>query len=129
MNIIHLGIFLILATHSGASLAVAAQPNPRVESFATATPELVILPDNWHEKLSWPKDGYVPTAETAIAIAAAVWVPIYGPSVLKQQPITALLRGDEWHVSGTFQGRGFGGTATARISKKSGCILEVIHGE
>lgn len=117
-----------------ASPAAAAQPSPSadlatVDSPSEAVPEKVDLPNNWYEELSRPKEGYVPNAETAIAIAKAVWLPIYGSAVLRQLPIKAVLNADEWLVSGTFQGKGFGGSAMARISKKSGCVLEVSHGE
>ncbi len=113
--------------------ANAAEPSPPRSGVVTVTrdpnPVPTELPQNWYEEMSRPKAGYVPNAETAIAIAKAVWVPIYGKSVLKQEPVRASLVGDEWIVSGTFQGTGFGGVATARISKSSGCIVEVIHGE
>lgn len=33
-----------------------------------------------------PKDGLVPNAETAIKIAEAVWLPIYGDGVFKKKP-------------------------------------------
>lgn len=125
-------LFLIgaLAHMTPLSRANAADLPPSGSGVVTVTRGSVTeFPENLNEQMTRPKAGYVPNAETAIAIAKAVWVPIYGKSVLKNEPVRASLVGDEWIVSGTFQGKGSGGVATARISKSSGCIVEVIHGE
>ncbi len=80
-----------------------------------------------------PPGGFVPNEETAIRIAVAVWIPIYGEAKIKEQaPYEATLNGDEWIVSGSLpageNGPIMGGVAKAHISKKSGCILRVVHG-
>ena len=81
-----------------------------------------------------PDEGYVPDAETAIAIAVAVWTPIYGKEKIeKQEPYRARFWSDKWYVQGTLncaEGRMCkGGVARIEISKDSGCILRVSHGK
>lgn len=75
-----------------------------------------------------PKQGYVPDEQTAIAIAVAVWIPIYGRQQIEnEKPYRASLNDGIWTVTGSLP-KGFkGGTAEARISKDTGCILGVIH--
>ncbi|MGL1958895.1 MAG: YbbC/YhhH family protein [Colwellia sp.] len=77
-----------------------------------------------------PKEGFVPDPETAIAIAAAVWSPIYGKEKIEsQKPFTVKLIDGVWHVDGTKTEHRFGGTAHAEITKSDGKILNVIHGK
>ncbi len=46
-----------------------------------------------------PVEGYVPDEETAIAIAMAVWTPIYGKDRIEdKKPYKATLKGGVWHV-------------------------------
>jgi hypothetical protein len=99
-----------------------------------------------------PVNGFVPDAQTAIRIAEAVLTPIYGESAIAaDQPFTATLKGDVWIVvgsvgcaedhreqrtssadsaAGTNSNDEYlcvGGTGSARISRRSGQILEVSH--
>ncbi len=79
-----------------------------------------------------PSGGYVPDEQTAVAIAVAVWTPIYGKeNIDKQKPYTAELKDGVWHVRGTLQqpliGRKTGGVAEAEISKDDGRVLRIIH--
>jgi hypothetical protein len=85
-----------------------------------------------------PKDGYVPNAETAIRIAEAVWIPIYGEQRIEgEKPFRAqLLRGNIWRVEGTLKAPSggtndivVGGVAVAEIAKDDGRIIRVIHGK
>ena len=77
-----------------------------------------------------PKDGYVPDAETAIAIAVAVWNPIYGKDqIAKEKPYKARLSKGIWTVEGSVPEGSAGGVAEADISKDDGRILRVIHGQ
>ena len=81
-----------------------------------------------------PVGGYVPNEETAVRIAEAVWIPIYGKDNIDgERPIKATLKNGVWMVQGTFHcpenyfcG---GGVAEAEISKESGCILRISHGK
>jgi hypothetical protein len=77
-----------------------------------------------------PKDGYVPNAETAIAIAVAVWNPIYGKDqIAKEKPYKAHLSKGIWTVEGSLPEGADGGVAEADISKDDGRILRVVHGK
>jgi len=86
---------------------------------------------------SAPKEGYVPNAETAVKIAEAVLVPVYGEKQIEsEKPFTAIRRGDEWIVSGTLHCRDqngrektncVGGTAVVELSKIDARIISMIH--
>jgi hypothetical protein len=80
-----------------------------------------------------PKQGFVPDQTTAVRIAEAVLVPIYGDQILKQRPFNANLSGDRWIIEGSFshpKGEGWrGGVALIEIKKSSGEILKVTHGK
>lgn len=77
-----------------------------------------------------PKDGYVPDKHTAIAIAVAVWIPIYGKAKIKsEKPYKAQLKNDVWTVTGSLPKGYKGGVAEADIAKDDGRILRVIHGK
>jgi hypothetical protein len=83
---------------------------------------------DWAKYSVKPKDGFVPDEKTAIAIAVAVWTPIYGLKNLEfQKPYTAKLEGDVWRVEGTLPAGMTGGTATAIIAKEDGQIRAVWH--
>ena len=81
-----------------------------------------------------PAEGYVPDAVTAVKIAEAVLVPVYGEQkTLSERPFKAELKGGVWTVGGTLYcadgkvGMCLGGTATVKISKNDGHILFMIH--
>ena len=76
-----------------------------------------------------PPHGFVPNKETAIAIAVALWKPIYGKEQIERQaPYQANLVDGVWVVSGTLpRGLLLGGTAKALIRPDTGEILQVIH--
>ncbi len=79
-----------------------------------------------------PKDGYVPDAETAIAVAVAIWTPIYGKEKIeKEKPYTAKLADGVWIVKGSLpKSKGMkGGVALAEISKDDCRVLRVSHGK
>jgi hypothetical protein len=77
-----------------------------------------------------PEEGYVPDAETAIKIAVAVWIPIYGEEQIEgEKPYSASLKDGIWYVAGSLPQGGLGGVAEAEIAKESGCILRISHGE
>ena len=77
-----------------------------------------------------PPQGFVPDKETAIAIAVAIWAPIYGRDLIEgERPFNAVLRGDTWYVTGTLAEGKRGGVAEAAIRKRDGRVSEVIHGK
>lgn len=79
-----------------------------------------------------PKEGYVPDEKTAIRIAVAVWIPIYGEKEIeKEKPYKAKLDNGVWTVEGSLPEGKYvrGGVAEADIAKDDGCILRVSHGK
>ena len=78
-----------------------------------------------------PAAGYVPNEDTAIKIAIAVWIPIYGKTQIeKEKPYKAVLRNGIWYVSGSLPADYVkGGVAEAEISKDDGRILRISHGK
>jgi hypothetical protein len=79
-----------------------------------------------------PPQGFVPDSATAVRIAVAAWIPIYGERhILSEQPFVATLKGNVWTVTGSLpQGVGVrGGTAVARIAKRDGRVLLVGHAQ
>ncbi len=77
-----------------------------------------------------PPNGFVPDSSTAVRIAVAVWIPIYGASQIRsEQPYRATLKDGVWTVTSTLPRQyNQGGVAMARISKRDGRILFVHHG-
>jgi len=80
-----------------------------------------------------PKEGFVPNKETAIKIAEAVWLPIYGDEIYMDKPFIAKLSEDRkfWIVEGTLPkgDRVLGGVPYAKIKKSDGKIIEVNFGK
>ncbi len=84
-----------------------------------------------------PKEGFVPDQKTAVKIAEAVLMPVYGEQqVLSERPFHAALKDDVWTVDGTLHCKDeegketedcFGGAAQVKISKIDGRILSMIH--
>ena len=70
-----------------------------------------------------PKNGFVPDKATALKIAIAVWLPIYGNVIYKEQPFNAVLKDEVWTVTGSLPKGSIGGVALIRIQKKDGKIL------
>ena len=69
------------------------------------------------------------SAKTAIKIAEAVWLPIYGNGINEKKPFVAKLQGEIWVIQGTLPTEMLGGVPVAEISKKSGEILRISHGK
>ena len=78
-----------------------------------------------------PPKGYVPDSETAVEIAEAVLVPVYGKAMIdRERPFKASLRDGVWTVTGTMHcSRCDGGVATVKIVKLDGRVLSMIHGK
>lgn len=76
-----------------------------------------------------PKDGFVPNDITAIKIAEAIWLPIYGVEIYNNKPFKAkLINGKIWRVYGTIY-TDKGGTAIAEIQKSDGKVILISHGK
>ena len=69
-------------------------------------------------------DCYVPNAETAIKVAEAIWLPIYGKKIYEYTPFHAELEKDTWIIYGTPKAQK-GGTPNIEISKKDCKIIDV----
>jgi hypothetical protein len=83
-----------------------------------------------------PAVDYVPDAATAVKIAEAVWIPIYGErQVLSERPFHAVLQGKVWQVYGSLVEpprageMAVGGTVEATIDRRTGKVLRVSHGK
>ena len=76
-----------------------------------------------------PPSGYVPDEKTAVSIAEAVWLPIYGDRIYGSKPFKARLHDGVWFVEGTLPKNWIGGVPEAEISKQDGRILRVSHGK
>jgi NTF2 fold immunity protein len=77
-----------------------------------------------------PPRGFVPDSTTAVRIAGAVWISIYGEeTIADERPFIAKLRNGVWTVHGSLPRGNIGGVAEAEISKRSGRIIRVSHGK
>lgn len=76
-----------------------------------------------------PKNGFVPDSPTAVSVAEAVSIPIYGrEKVESQKPFRASLKGSTWTVTGTLEKGLVGGVAEVVIDKMTGRIIRISHG-
>lgn len=72
---------------------------------------------------------YVPNKETAIKVAEAIWLPIYGDRIYNSKPFVAKLVNDKiWIVQGTLT-ETKGGVPYIEIQRKDCKILKVLHGK
>ena len=88
--------------------------------------------DSTHHGFIPPK-GFVPDSATAVRIAVAVWIPIYGErQIMSEQPFVAKLKGGVWTVEGSLPPAPPGtamlrGSAVVKIAKRDGRIIFVTH--
>ena len=73
--------------------------------------------------------NYVPNKETAIRIAEAIWLPIYGEEIYDQKPYIVTLLDNIWIVEGSLpeEEEWRGGCAYIEIQKRDCKILKVQH--
>jgi len=81
-----------------------------------------------------PKEGFVPDSVTALSIAEAVSIPVYGrDQIASEKPLKAVLKGTVRVVTGRVPCNGPpgvpcpGGAAEVQISKRTGAILFMTH--
>jgi hypothetical protein len=84
-----------------------------------------------------PKDGFVPDSTTAVRVAEAVLIPVYGKAKIEsERPFKATLEKGVWTVDGTLHcsdRKGGvttdcdGGSAEVKLSKADGRVLKMIH--
>lgn len=75
------------------------------------------------------KIDYVPNEETAIKIAEAIWLPIYGENIYNKKPFKAELKDNIWIVKGSLPEKMVGGVPYIEIQKSDCKILGVAHGK
>jgi len=80
------------------------------------------------DQLHQPPEGFVPDSATAVGIAEAVWLPVYGDDIDDMRPFRAALWQDSlWVVKGTLPDGMLGGVPYAVIRKSDASVLGVIH--
>ncbi len=77
-----------------------------------------------------PPNGFVPDTKTALRVAEAILIAVYGEEeIAKQRPFKiALVDNEVWLVWGTLDQRYLGGTGVIKISKRTGKVLFLSHG-
>jgi hypothetical protein len=88
---------------------------------------------NYKTGKAWPKHddpekvGYVPNEETAIKVAEALWLPLYGTNIYSHRPFKATLQDSVWFVKGTLDEGARGGVPYAEIQKKDCKVIRLYH--
>jgi hypothetical protein len=116
----------------------------RTSTLFSTTLLLALAPQCHAEHNNKPQAGYVPDSITAIKIAEAVLIPVYGEKIESEQPFKATLKEDVWIVEGTLNCPDdknaaapekkslhlcLGGLALVEISKSDAHILRMTHGK
>ena len=102
----------------------------KVLSVVTIFLLFVSLADGGMARPQLPARGVIPDEGTAVKVAEAVFLPIFGQEeVTKFQPYHAQLKDDIWTVYGTLKPSSRGGTPQLRIQKKDGKVLEIWHSQ
>jgi hypothetical protein len=97
--------------------------------FVTCSSFLEVLYTSTMKEQYLSNMDYVPDAETAIKIAEAIWLPIYGEKIYENKPFIAKLKNSNvWIVEGTLKDTK-GGVPYIEIQKKDCKILKVYHGK
>jgi len=72
-------------------------------------------------------EDYVPDKATAIRVATALWLPVYGKEINDNKPFVAELKnGTVWVVRGTLHSQK-GGVPYIEIQKKDCRVLKMYH--
>lgn len=107
---------------------------PYVIALLLMLPATAQQPAKIHKNGYPPLNGYVPDAATAVKIAEAVLVPVYGEEkIISERPFKATLKGNVWTVTGSlYCGDGKlglcpGGAATVKLSKDDARVFFMIH--
>ncbi len=82
--------------------------------------------DTKAESSALPSRGVVPDEITAVKVAEAIFLPIYGEEeVSRYRPYEATLKDGIWTVYGTLKPSARGGTPTMTLQKNDGRVLDV----
>ena len=111
-------------SHTQTQASSVAQPQQ-----AASRPSLPTAPSAKPHSVQ-PELGMVPNEATAVAIALAVWRPIYGEQhIARKAPFHARLADGEWTVEGSLPPHTKGGVPLAVIAQRDGRILRISHGK
>ena len=112
-----------------ATTVVLAVPE---QGFAQTSHEIQAV-DAWTKggRSYVPPNGCVPDKKTAILVADAILTSVYGEQqIAKERPLKiALVEGDVWLIWGTLPRRYLGGTAVIKLSRRTGKVLFLSHGQ
>ena len=76
-----------------------------------------------------PTNGYLPDEKTAIQVAKAILISVYGEVTVKnEEPFTASLEGNIWTVKGAVRPYP-SGNAEVKLSKTDGAVLFLTHSQ
>jgi hypothetical protein len=76
-----------------------------------------------------PSNGYVPDQKTAIQVAKAILISVYGEVTVKnEETFTASLAGNIWTVKGAVRPYP-SGNAEVKLSKTDGAVLFLTHSQ
>ena len=81
-------------------------------------------------KTVFPMNGVVPDEQTAMTIAQAVAIPIWGKeTVTAELPLRAVLKANVWTVIGNphLKGGETGGELIIQLDKKTGAVIAFLH--
>jgi hypothetical protein len=88
----------------------------------------VVIGQNARQQGFVPTNGFVPNEQTAVAIAEAILVPIYGREQIdSEKPLKAKLKNGIWTVQGSLPKGWDGGVAIVKLAKRDARIIYVIH--
>lgn len=76
-----------------------------------------------------PANGFIPDRDTAIRVAKAILIPVYGEKTVgSEEPLSAALDGDVWTVKGAAHPYP-SGNAEIKLSKSEGTVLFLSHSQ
>lgn len=77
-----------------------------------------------------PEQGFVPNETTAVTIAEAILVPIYGKDAIeRQKPFVVSLFGNVWTITGSLPKDILGGVFFVQIAKQDARVITLTHGK
>lgn len=75
-----------------------------------------------------PEHGFVPNETTAVEIAQAILVPIYGDAAIeKQKPFVVTLSQNVWTIEGSSPKDGIGGVFLLKLARRDARVLRLTH--
>lgn len=92
--------------------------------FVLATNGLILCGQNVPGLFERP-GGLVPTKETALKIAEAVLVPIYGVKIMEDKPYQIKFSAGFWTIDGTTPPKAVGGSFHIVIRQRDAQVVEI----